>query len=178
MKTSSRLLVLGALIAVFTAVSFVVPVKAQSLLTDDQLGRIKANCVTIKNSLTQLQASDALLRVNRGQLYESLSSRLMNNFNARLSNNNYDNRGLTVVSSTYQAALQNFRTDYQTYERNLADLIKIDCTQKPAEFHLALEETRELRSELHGDVTRLHQLIDDYRLAVDDFVLNSERLRE
>lgn len=174
----ARLAIIAVIATVlFSALGFF-PAQAQTVLTEDQLSRIKANCLAIKNGLTQLQASDALLRVNRGQMYEALGSKLMNNFNTRLANNSFDARGLQVVSGNYQTALGDFRSDYQAYERKLSSLIKIDCRQEPAAFHVAVEETRALRTEVHEDVQRLHQLIDDYRSAVNDFLLNFDRLKE
>jgi hypothetical protein len=145
-------------------------------LSDDQISRIQANCLSIKGSLSQLHASDALLRVNRGQIYESVGTKLMNSFNSRLSNNGLDNKGLVVVANEYQSALTTFRADYQTYEQQLATTIRIDCAKDPTGFHNALVDARTKRDTVHTDVTHLNQYIDDYRSAVNDFMLNFERV--
>lgn len=145
-------------------------------LSAEQTGRISANCLSIKGSLNQLHASDALLRVNRGQIYESVGSKLMGNFNARLSNNSLDNKGLVVVANEYQTALTTFRSDYQAYEKQLSVAIKIDCTKDPTGFHTALEDARTKRGLVHADVVHLNEYIHDYRSAVNDFMLNFERV--
>lgn len=145
-------------------------------LSPDQLTRIQANCGSIKGSLAQLHASDALLRVNRGQVYESMGTKLMDSFNSRLGNNGLDNKGLVVVANEYQTALATFRTDYQTYEQQLSATIKVDCTKDPSGFHVSLENARTKRSTVHDDVVKLNQYIDDYRSAVNDFMLNFERV--
>lgn len=145
-------------------------------LSNDQVIRIKANCLSIKGSLNQLHASDALLRVNRGQIYESVGTKLMSNFNSRLSNNGLDNKGLVVVTNQYQTALAAFRTDYQSYEQQLSNTIRIDCTKDPITFHGALVDARTKRSSVHTDATRLNQYIDDYRSAINDFMINFDRV--
>ncbi|MBC7564893.1 hypothetical protein H7100_01510 [Candidatus Saccharibacteria bacterium] len=145
-------------------------------LSADQISRIQSNCLSIKGSLAQLHASDALLRVNRGQLYESIGTKLMDSFNGRLSNNGLDNKGLVTVSTDYQQALTTFRSDYQTYEQQLSAAIKIDCTKNPTSFHAALLDARTKRATVHSDIEKMNQYIDDYRSAVNDFMLNFERV--
>lgn len=147
-------------------------------LTPDQAQQVQANCVSIKNSLNQLHASDALLRVNRGQVYESMASKLMDTFNNRLATNSLDNKAMTTVTSNYRSALNTFRTDYIAYEQKLSAAIRIDCAAQPNSFHTAVLEARKLRQTVHEDVLKLHRLIDDYRSSVGDFLLNYERLSE
>jgi len=145
-------------------------------LTPDQASRVKENCVSIKNSLGQLHASDALLRVNRGQVYESMAAKLMDTFNDRLAGNRLDNKAMTTVTGNYRSALTTFRTDYIAYEQKLSEAIRIDCATQPNTFHAALEQARTLRTKVHDDVVRLHRIIDDYRSSVSDFLLNYERV--
>ena len=175
MKTRVRLVVFALITASVLSVFAFKNSNAEDL-SDDQLSRISSNCLSIKSSLSQLHASDALLRVNRGQIYESIGSKLMGNFNGRLGNNGLDNKGLVVVSDEYQSALTNFRNDYQSYEKQLSTTIKIDCTKEPASFHNALIDARTKRTTVHDDIIRLNQYIDDYRSAVNDFMLNFDRV--
>jgi hypothetical protein len=145
-------------------------------LTPDQAARVKENCVSIKSSLSQLHASDALLRVNRGQVYESMGTKLMDTFNDRLASNRLDTKAMNTVTTNYRSALTTFRTDYIAYEQKLSETIRIDCATQPNTFHAALEQARTLRAKVHEDVLRLHRLIDDYRNSVSDFLLNYERV--
>lgn len=147
-------------------------------LSPDQAERVKANCVSIKNSLNQLHASDALLRVNRGQVYESMATKLMDAFNSRLGSNRLDNGATTTVTGNYRSALTTFRSDYIQYEQKLSAAIRIDCTEQPNTFHTTVQEARELRMKVHEDVVRLHRIIDDYRSAVSDLLLNYERVSQ
>jgi hypothetical protein len=177
MKIRIRL-VLFAMIAASLVSVFALKNSYATDLTSDQTALIQANCGSIKGSLNQLHASDALLRVNRGQIYESVGTKLMDSFNSRLSNNGLDNKGLVSVANEYQAALTTFRTDYQAYEQQLSATIKVDCTKNPTAFNDALESARTKRSTVHDDVTHLNQYIDDYRSAVNDFMLNFDRVTE
>lgn len=175
MKIPTRLIITGLVAAVLLSAVCFKLTYAQSALSQQQLQHISDNCLSIKSTLNQLHASDALLRVNRGQLYESVGSKLMNNFNARLSNNSLDNKGLVVVTNDYQTMLTSFRNDYTSYERQLSAAIQINCDTQPSEFHTAVEDARTKRDKLHTDVGRLNQYIDDYRSAVNDFLINYQR---
>jgi type II secretory pathway pseudopilin PulG len=175
MKIRIRLVVFGLIAAVLLPVFAMQNSHAEDL-SDDQINRIQANCLSIKGSLNQLHASDALLRVNRGQIYESVGTKLMSSFNSRLSNNSLDNKGLVVVTNQYQTALTTFRSDYQAYEQQLSATIRIDCAKEPTNFHNALLDARVKRDIVHTDVTRLNQYIDDYRSAVNDFMINFDRV--
>jgi hypothetical protein len=175
--------VLSVLIAI-TALTVLLGVTAQTAhaqstsLTPDQIERIRSNCTTIKSTLNQLHASDALLRVNRGQVYESMASKLMDPFNSRLNNNRLDAKATSVVTTSYRTALDAFRNDYKAYEEKLSSAIRMDCISQPELFYNTIEEARLNRSKVHDDVLKLHRYIDDYRSAVGDFLLNYERVSE
>lgn len=147
-------------------------------LTPEQTQRVKANCVSIKSSLSQLHASDALLRVNRGQVYEAMSTKLMDTFNSRLASNSLDNKAMVTVTDNYRKALDTFRSDYIAYEQKLASAIRIDCVSQPNTFHTTVQDARKLRKTVHEDVLKLHRFIDDYRSSVGDFLLNFERISD
>lgn len=166
------LIVLGASFSLATIVS------AQSAeeLTPAQEERVRTNCVSIKSTVNQLHASDGLLRVNRGQLYESMASGLMDRFNDRLGGNGLDNKAMVTVTGSYRSALTTFRSDYISYEQKLSQAIRVDCATKPAEFYKLLQEARALRAIVHEDVKKLHVYIDDYRSSVNGFLTNFERL--
>ncbi len=169
--------VLMALAGAFFTLLLTAPVSAQSVsLPDSQLVRIQSNCVSAKATLNQLHASDALLRVNRGQVYESVVTKLMDPFATRLGNNGLDNKATSAVATSYRSALDTFRTDYRQYEQKLSSAVRVDCQAQPADFYVATEEARALRKKVHEDVLRLNLLIDDYRSATKDFLLNYQRV--
>ncbi len=143
-----------------------------SALTTEQIEKIKNSCLVTKNTLNQLHASDALLRVNRGQLYEALATKLMDGFNGRVSNNNLNNSGLVSVTNSYETALNAFRNDYIEYEEQLSAAIDIDCSKQPVEFYDSVASARTKRNKVHDDIVNLHNYIDKYSEAVKQFEEN------
>jgi len=171
MKKVGQLIVIGAVASLALATVLVGAIHAQSTpLSDAQLTRIRSSCVSVENTLAQLHASDALLRVNRGQIYESMSTKLMVRFNDRADSNHYDISDLLSVTQNYGAALTTFRADYVTYEQQLATAIATNCTKQPQAFYDAISLARTLRSQVHADVTRLNEYISDYDNVFNVFV--------
>lgn len=138
-------------------------------LSDSQTESVKSNCTSAKSILSQLHASDALLRVNRGQIYESMSSKLMSRFNSRVNGGGFNVQYLSSAMQEYTKALNDFRSSYRVYEEKLASTINIDCSKNPMEFYQSLMDSRYNRTELHTSVIRLNQKMDDYGSTVRDF---------
>src|SRR5450759_2263364 len=118
MKISKKVVLTGFIITVLVCgLSFIKIASAQNdEPTDAQIQLVQNNCLALKSTLNQLHASDALLRVNMGQLYESMAIKLMNGFNGRIENNNLDNSSLVSETKNYNLVLDNFRDDYRAYE--------------------------------------------------------------
>ncbi len=170
MTMSKKLYAIGILFAVSAVGLGFFTVAAQGNgISDQQIELIRSNCLSTKNTLNQLHASDALLRVNRGQIYESMSTKLMERFNGRVVGNGYNNSSLTAVATGYGQALDTFRSDYKTYEEQLASTISIDCSNRPSEFYDAVTSARTKRNQVHADVIKLNQYVDQYQSAVDQF---------
>lgn len=104
-------------------------------LSESHKARIAANCTSAKTSLQQLHRSDASLRVNRGQLYESISTKLMARLNSRLALNRLDGSELVAAAARYERSFTQFRTNYQAYEEQLSALLRINCKKQPEDFY-------------------------------------------
>lgn len=171
--TRKSILICSALIIGISCLVFGrVNADSNAALTAEQIEQIKSSCVVTKNTLTQLHASDALLRVNRGQLYESLQTKLMDGFNGRVANNNLNNANLVSVTNSYESVLNTFRSDYIGYEEQLSSAINIDCSKQPVEFYDSVASARVKRNKVHEDVISLHSFIDQYSAAVKQFEEN------
>jgi hypothetical protein len=144
-------------------------VRADNLMTEAHIQRIRSNCVEAQSALYQLHASDALLRVNRGQLYDSISTKLMEPFNSRLTLNSYNAADLVSVASNYDHQLSKFRTDYQQYEEAMSKTLQINCTNQPVAFYDSVADTRTKRGKVHEDAMSLHKTIGDYKDAFETF---------
>lgn len=172
-----RLLIVLFIALLLGAGSFSSLVTAQSQSTNlsaDQISTIKASCTSVKDTLNQLHTNDALIRVNRGQIYESLLTKLMQRFNNRLSNNNIANSNLVITTQEYESALKLFREDYIKYDEELTKLVKMNCINNPEEFYYEIQKVRSLRKLVNSHAIKLNQLIDQY--TNDFFVLKTSIL--
>lgn len=170
MKIYKRMIVFSfVLVACLSGVSFLNVSAQNASISEQQTEQIRSSCASTKNTLNQLHASDALLRVNRGQVYESILTKLLDKFNNRVSSNKMSSSGLESVTSEYNVALNIFRQDYKAYEEHLSAAIDIDCSKKPADFYDAILLARAERDRVHTSVVRLNQLIDKYQLSLTQF---------
>lgn len=165
----SLLLCAGIALAGAATAPALVRAQANASMTEAHIQRIRSNCIEAQTSLTQLHASDALLRVNRGQIYESILTKLMTPFNGRLALNKLDNAALTTVTSQYERALSSFRSNYQQYEEAMSRTLKITCTNQPVAFYDSVTETRSKRQLVHDSTVQLQQLIQAYQAEFDAF---------
>lgn len=138
-------------------------------ITDAQLVQVRSHCSEIKTTLKQLHASDAVVRVNRGKLYERISTKLMAPLNSRIALNRLDGTNLGSITSEYAKHLTTFRLTYQDYEETLSALININCLTQPARFYNSLEDVRTKRDLVFESVNILTQDIVSYRTAFDEF---------
>jgi len=170
MMTFKRYFVIFTIFALtLSSVSFFSVSAQNNTITSQQAEQIRSNCVSTKNTLNQLHASDALLRVNRGQVYESILTKLMDRFNGRLSNKNINNSDFISITDKYSSMLDSFRADYQTYEEHLSIALNVDCSSNPTEFYNAVASARTKRDQVHTDVVKLNQFLDQYQLALNQF---------
>lgn len=141
-------------------------------MTEAHIARIRANCVSAQATLTQLHASDALMRVNRGQLFESLSTRLMIPFNSRIAKYTQQNVSLVGLASDYDGQLTAFRNNYSQYEEAMSRTLKIDCQNQPVAFYDGVVDTRNKRAATHDSVVTLQKTIQDYGTQFEVFAKN------
>lgn len=171
MKKFVRPLILCAGLAIILSVTSFLLVRAQdtTTITPQQIEYIRGNCISLKNTLNQTHISDALLRVNMGQRYELISTKLMNRFNARVGSNNFSNTGLISAYRNFNTELENFRIDYKSYEEKLSETINIDCVLEPTAFYEAIILVRIERFQVYSDIVKLNKYIDEYLSAVNVF---------
>ena len=162
----SVLIVIGAGILGMAHVS---NAQGQQPMDEAHIERIRSNCTTAKTTLDQLHANGGVLRVNRGQLYESILNKLMTPLNSRLTLNQLDSSELVRITAEFYDQLETFRDSYQAYEIQLSGTLDIDCQQQSVAFYDAVQRTRELRKELHADVVVLTESIKAYQAAFEEF---------
>lgn len=141
-------------------------------MTDEHIARIRANCVDAQSTLFQLHASDAGLRVDRGQLYESISTKLMAPFNSRIVLNRVSDENLLTTATQYDKQLLAFRQQYQQYEEAMSATLRIKCVNQPVAFYDSIADTREKRRLTHEASVELHKIILNYGSEVETYAKN------
>jgi hypothetical protein len=141
-------------------------------MTDSHIARIRTNCVDAQSTLFQLHATDAGLRVNRGQIYESISTKLIAPFNSRIVLNRISDETLLSTAAQYDKQLEAFRQQYQLYEEAMSASLRINCVNQPVAFYDSVVDTREKRRLTHEAAADLHKTIQDYGVKVDMYAKN------
>ena len=139
-----------------------------SELSSEKLAEIKARCVDMQVILQKIQYNDAANRVNRGQSYESLVTRMMIPMNSRTAVNGLSSSAASLagITTSYQQNLDNFKNSYERYDDAITAALRIKCQDKPADFYKLLTEARKQRTNVSNEVATLAQLIENYRQAV------------
>lgn len=137
----------------------------QHVLTDDEIQQIRDTCVGAQSVLQELHNADALLRVNLGQQYETISSDLMIPLNNRLASNKIDASSLTSITTQYTDALKLYKETSHAYYSLLEETKDMDCKAQPVEFYRDIESLREYRVTLGGQVMSINKLSLDYQAA-------------
>lgn len=132
-------------------------------LTDAKIENIRQNCLSAQVALQRIQRSDAATRVNRGQVYEVILTRLMSPFNGRLAFNRLDEAStFTATTKKYEQAVDTFKEDYAAYEDLLSNVLKIKCQNQPVTFYDTLTATREARAVVAADIDEIAKILQEY----------------
>lgn len=143
--------------------------KADTTLSDAELKVVQNNCIALKNTLDQLNYSDTALRVNQGQYYEEISTKLMTPMNSRIALNKYDSGNLTSITADYVKEIDTFREDYTAYAKALSQARHDNCSERPQNFYDDIVAAASARQTLHESVVRLNDMVKDYAKTFKDF---------
>lgn len=143
--------------------------EASNIITDDQIAAIKMNCTGLQANLNRLLQSDKLLRIDRGNLYRLISSRLMVPLNQRIASNQLDGGNLVQLTASYNTAYQTFFNAYKDYETSLSAALAIDCTRQPTTFYDQVADARTKRQALHAASAKLVDLAAQYKSSFLEF---------
>lgn len=156
--------VLYVSLVVITLANIVVPAGA---VPSDNV--IRANCQSIQSVLSQIEKTDAALRINRGRIYNEVLD-LFYAMNSRLASNKISAPELVSITSDFDSQLADFRNDYNDYDDDLNELIVAECQDDPGDFYNQLINVRDERAKLNDEIASLDQLVDDYWTEFNDNV--------
>lgn len=166
------LIVIVAVAAVLAAGSHMVGAfdgEGPIILTEAQTQAIADSCTVSKIALGNVHSNDAVVRINLGQEYVNISSRLMAPLNSRISLAGRDGVELTRITAEYNQVLQEFRSAYSVYDDSVSRALAIDCRSRQAEYYAAIMTAREERQTVRGLLDGLNELAAEYRTEVDAF---------
>lgn len=156
--------VLYVSLVVITLANIAVPAEA---VPSDNV--IRANCQSIQSVLSQIEKTDAALRINRGRIYNEVLD-LFYAMNSRLASNKISAPELVSITSDFDSQLADFRNDYNDYDDDLNELIVAECQDDPGDFYSQLISVRDERAKLNDEIASLDQLVDDYWTEFNDNV--------
>lgn len=147
------------------------PVFGQSLplapAGETVIDHVQARCDDIQVTLRRLHTTDALLRVNIGQSYNSISARLMARLNSRLALNRIDSTALVDISGRFDRERAEFAAAYTEYETALSSVLKTNCKTRATEYYAGLLAARDARLRLAETVKSLNASLHEYQVAVE-----------
>lgn len=154
------------------------PVAAEALvLTSAQIDLMSRYCEEARGHMERLHYSDALLRVNLGQRYENISTRLMAPLNSRIALAGDDGVELSKTTVEFNKKLDEFRDNYLAYDNEVDSVMNRDCRQQPVEFYQSIQMARQKRQVVHDDVNSLSRYIKQYKTQFEAFAksVNDEK---
>lgn len=142
---------------------------AAAVITPEKIARIRAHCVENQAALNRLHQTDAFLRNDRGNLYRTISDKLMVPLNRRLASNQLDGAALLTITAEYNDQYNKFYDQYIQYDNALSKVLGIDCSREPVAFYNALLDARDKRDTLSKTNEAIKDLIRQYGTAFTDF---------
>ncbi len=146
------------IVTTITTLSLLMAVPANAIPSDDA---VRAGCLSAKSALSQTEKNDAVLRINRGRIYNEVSD-LLYAMNARISNNRRSAPKLSQITEDFNDELSKFKDTYNKYDDKLVELTKSDCSNAPSDFYSGLVSVRQGRENLKDSVEKLDRLVEEY----------------
>lgn len=145
------------------------PAHAEIVITEAQMERIRNTCIENQATLNRLHQTDAFLRNDRGNLYRTISDKLMVPFNRRLASNQLDGSKFLTITADYNKAYTKFYDAYIEYDNAMVKLLAVDCVKQPVSFYNALLEARAKRVALSSVNQVITGLIKEYQATFTTF---------
>lgn len=162
------IVILASVFVVAFGATAVVRAQSDADMTPDKLELIKSRCSSSQFALQQIEKRDAVSRINRGRAYDQVL-RQVSAFNSRFAYNKISSPDLIQITSDLQSAVDTFRADFDKYDTDLSDAMKVDCKQKPADYYAMILKARDDRSAVGDQVATVTTLIAQYRAAIVNY---------
>jgi hypothetical protein len=130
-----------------------------------KLDIIQQRCTSSQFSLQQIEKREAVSRINRGRAYDQMM-RQISAMNSRFAYNKISSPDLIQLSSDLQTAVDKFRANYDHYDSDLTDAMRLDCKAKPADYYNLITQARDDRGSVGSQVDAINDLMQKYRDAL------------
>ncbi len=127
-------------------------------ISETQKNAIVDNCDNIKDSLKNVQKSDAKARVFLGSHYETVLSKFVTPLNVRLVENNFSKPDLIENQNELAKTKETFSTSFIDYQKDLEELVAMDCRAEPGKFYEKLVSVRTKRKNMVSNVSKMREL--------------------
>ena len=137
-------------------------------ISEKQENAIVDNCEKIKDSLKNIQKADAKARVFLGSHYETVLSKYVTSLNVRLVENNLSKSNLIDNQNELAKTKEAFSTTFVDYQKELEELVAMDCRVEPEKFYEKLVSVRVKRKNVALGVSKMRELaIKNIKLVKD-----------
>ena len=130
-------------------------------ITDGQKTAIVDNCEAIRDNLKTVQRNDARARVYLGGYYETILTKYIMTLNVRLVENNLSGAAWVENQNKFAEARGKFVEDFISYQKDLEELVGMDCKKEPVKFYDELEKVRRKRATVAADTERIEKLANE-----------------
>jgi LPS O-antigen subunit length determinant protein (WzzB/FepE family) len=140
-------------------------ISAQTDLSSGLLDTIRSRCSNSQFALQQIEKRDAVSRINRGRAYDQML-RQVSALNSRFAYNKVSSPDLIQITTDLQQGVDAFRASYDRYDTDIADALKVNCKDKPADYYNVILKARTDRTAVGGQVSGINDLMKQYRDAI------------
>lgn len=141
-----------------------------SAISKEQETAIKTHCDSIKEKLHEIQKEDSKIRVHLGGHYEAILTRFITPLNIRLVENNLSTASLVENQNNFAETKSVFANDFINYQKNLEELVGMNCKENPEEFYTKLEKVRQKRKIMNQDILKMRSLISSHVKYVNEIM--------
>ncbi len=140
----------------------------QSNISQVKLDLISDHCDSIREKLKNIQKNDARARVYLGAHYETILSNYITKLNLKLVEKSVSNSELIENQNKYAKAKATFSDDYIKYQKDLEELVAMDCKSDAKAFYEKLSSVRKKREVMVQDTLRLSKYISEHKKLVGE----------
>lgn len=138
------------------------PETGGSVISESQKSAIVSRCSSIKDILREVQREDAKIRVALGGYYETILTKFIVPLNVRLVENNLSSAGLVENQNDFAKTRTVFSNDFIGYQKELEEVVGMDCKTEPEKFYEKLEKVRQKRKIMNQDTLKMRSLLSGH----------------